>query len=136
MLNVDLHILLFHIMNSFLCQGGSVSVHPEDIKLLGPHSLSDQTESDGTPPIPPPEATDTIDGKLFKALLACFAFFCKNIYLDFSIIGFQVILFNLCRLKHLKIDFIFGMLLFDFMGINIFRFLYIFTAFKSLLHLK
>jgi hypothetical protein len=77
MLNVDLHILLFHIMNSFLCQGGSVSVHPEDIKLLGPHSLSDQTESDGTPPIPPPEATDTIDGKLFKALLACFAFFVK-----------------------------------------------------------
>ncbi|EEZ99219.2 fruitless [Tribolium castaneum] len=42
-------------------EGGSVSVHPEDIKLLGPHSLSDQTESDGTPPIPPPEATDTID---------------------------------------------------------------------------
>jgi hypothetical protein len=56
------HVDSFHSMSEALQTGGSVSVHPEDIKLLGPHSLSDQTESDGTPPIPPPEATDTIDG--------------------------------------------------------------------------
>ncbi|XP_008200993.1 fruitless isoform X2 [Tribolium castaneum] len=55
------HVDSFHTMSEALQTGGSVSVHPEDIKLLGPHSLSDQTESDGTPPIPPPEATDTID---------------------------------------------------------------------------
>lgn len=40
-----------------------MSVHPEDIKLFGTHPLSDQTESDGTPPIPPPEAADSIDGE-------------------------------------------------------------------------
>ncbi|XP_063908910.1 sex determination protein fruitless isoform X3 [Zophobas morio] len=57
------HVDSFHSMSEALQTGGSVSVHPEDIKSLGPHSLSDQTESDGTPPIPPPEATDTIDAE-------------------------------------------------------------------------
>ncbi|CAH0559273.1 unnamed protein product [Brassicogethes aeneus] len=51
----------FHSMSEALQTGGSVSVHPEDLKLMGGHNMADLPETD-LPPIPPPEATDTIDG--------------------------------------------------------------------------
>ncbi|KAJ8921458.1 hypothetical protein NQ315_003076 [Exocentrus adspersus] len=41
-------------------QGGSVSVHQDETKLLGQHQLAEL--QDETPPVPPPEITDTIDG--------------------------------------------------------------------------
>ncbi|CAH0559272.1 unnamed protein product [Brassicogethes aeneus] len=50
----------FHSMSEALQTGGSVSVHPEDLKLMGGHNMADLPETD-LPPIPPPEATDTID---------------------------------------------------------------------------
>uniref|UniRef100_A0A6P7FUC0 Protein bric-a-brac 1-like isoform X3 n=1 Tax=Diabrotica virgifera virgifera TaxID=50390 RepID=A0A6P7FUC0_DIAVI len=49
----------FHSMSEALQTGGSVSVHPDDVKLMG-QQLSELPDSE-TPPIPPPEITDTID---------------------------------------------------------------------------
>ncbi|CAH1112936.1 unnamed protein product [Psylliodes chrysocephalus] len=49
----------FHSMSEALQTGGSVSVHQDDVKLLG-HQLHDLPDNE-TPPIPPPEITDTID---------------------------------------------------------------------------
>lgn len=44
-------------------QGGSLSVHPDDMKLLQNHPLLEQSETDATPPVPPQDLADTIDGK-------------------------------------------------------------------------
>ncbi|XP_019872953.1 sex determination protein fruitless isoform X2 [Aethina tumida] len=55
------HVDSFHSMSEALQTGGSVSVHPDDIKMLGPHGMTEAQETDA-PPIPPPEITDTIDG--------------------------------------------------------------------------
>ncbi|XP_019872956.1 protein bric-a-brac 2 isoform X5 [Aethina tumida] len=54
------HVDSFHSMSEALQTGGSVSVHPDDIKMLGPHGMTEAQETDA-PPIPPPEITDTID---------------------------------------------------------------------------
>ncbi|CAG9858112.1 unnamed protein product [Phyllotreta striolata] len=50
----------FHSMSEALQTGGSVSVHQDDVKLMG-HPIPDLPDNE-TPPIPPPEMTDTIDG--------------------------------------------------------------------------
>nr|XP_023016088.1 sex determination protein fruitless-like isoform X4 [Leptinotarsa decemlineata] len=51
----------FHSMSEALQTGGSVSVHQDEVKLLGAHQLSELGDNE-TPSIPPPEITDTIDG--------------------------------------------------------------------------
>ncbi|XP_019872954.1 sex determination protein fruitless isoform X3 [Aethina tumida] len=56
------HVDSFHSMSEALQTGGSVSVHPDDIKMLGPHGMTEAQETDA-PPIPPPEITDTIDAE-------------------------------------------------------------------------
>lgn len=53
-------------------QGGSVSVHSEEMKL---QNLSDQGENDGAPTIPPPEMADTIDGECRHSYACMFCFF-------------------------------------------------------------
>lgn len=51
----------FNCFLSVLIQGGSLSVHEDNLNLL--HGLT-ETESESAPPlIPPPDVTDTIDGK-------------------------------------------------------------------------
>ncbi|XP_023016090.2 sex determination protein fruitless isoform X5 [Leptinotarsa decemlineata] len=50
----------FHSMSEALQTGGSVSVHQDEVKLLGAHQLSELGDNE-TPSIPPPEITDTID---------------------------------------------------------------------------
>lgn len=69
-----------------------MSVHQDETKLLGQHQLPELPDNE-TPPIPPPEITDTIDGECRRteACMFRFVFHLLMPFLSFILLFFVLV---------------------------------------------